>query len=52
MGIIMTEIVSVRFKDSGKVYYFSPGNLKISAGQHVVVETARGTECAVAVSRK
>lgn len=50
MGIIMTEIVSVRFKDSGKVYYFSPGNLKISAGQHVVVETARGTECAVAVS--
>lgn len=50
MGIIMTEIVSVRFKDSGKVYYFSPGSLKINAGQHVVVETARGTECAVAVS--
>lgn len=46
----MTEIISVRFKDSGKIYYFSPGNLKITAGQHVVVETARGTECALAVS--
>lgn len=46
----MTEIVSVRFKDSGKVYYFSPGKYKINSGQYVVVETARGIECAKAVS--
>lgn len=46
----MTEIVSVRFKDSGKIYYFSPNGLTVKAGQHVVVETARGIECAVAAS--
>lgn len=46
----MTEIVSVRFKDSGKIYYFSPNGLTVKSGQHVVVETARGIECAVAAS--
>lgn len=46
----MTEIVSVRFKDSGKIYYFSPNGLTVKAGQYVVVETARGIECAVAAS--
>ena len=50
MCVVMTEIVSVRFKDSGKVYYFSPGDLKIKAGQFVVMETARGVECAKAVT--
>lgn len=47
----MTDIVSVRFKDAGKVYYFAPGKLSIKPGQYVVVETARGVECAVAVSQ-
>lgn len=46
----MTEIVSVRFKDSGKIYYFSPNGLTVKSGQYVVVETARGIECAVAAS--
>lgn len=45
----MTEIVSVCFKDSGKVYYFSPGDLKVNPGDYVVVETSRGVECACAV---
>lgn len=45
----MIEIVSVCFKDSGKVYYFSPGDLKINPGDYVVVETSRGVECARAV---
>jgi len=40
----MTEIVGVRFKEVGKVYYFSPGNLKIPAGGKVIVETAHGVE--------
>ncbi|MDR2532429.1 MAG: stage 0 sporulation family protein [Oscillospiraceae bacterium] len=40
----MAEIVGVRFKDVGKVYYFSPGALKISVGEKVIVETAHGVE--------
>jgi cell fate regulator YaaT (PSP1 superfamily) len=41
----MTEIIGVRFKNAGKTYYFSPGEEKISTGQKVIVETARGIEC-------
>ncbi|MCL1822600.1 MAG: stage 0 sporulation family protein [Oscillospiraceae bacterium] len=40
----MAEIVGVRFKDVGKVYYFSPGGLKIPMGGKVIVETAHGVE--------
>lgn len=41
----MTEIIGVRFKSVGKIYYFSPNGLNIDVGQHVIVETARGVEC-------
>ena len=41
----MTEIIGVRFKNAGKTYYFSPGAHKLTVGQRVVVETARGIEC-------
>ena len=41
----MTEIIGIRFKEVGKVYYFSPGNKQLSPGEKVIVETARGTEC-------
>lgn len=41
----MTEIIGVRFKSVGKVYYFSPGELPLSMGDKVIVETARGVEC-------
>ncbi len=37
-------IVGVKFKEAGKVYYFDPGSLDITAGESVVVETARGLE--------
>ena len=40
----MIEVVGVRFRRAGKVYYFSPGKLNIKKGQHVIVETARGVE--------
>ena len=43
----MTEIVGVRFQNSGKVYYFSPNGLSLQMGDQVVVETARGQECGV-----
>ncbi len=40
----MAQIVGVRFKEKGKVYYFDPGELDIEIGNNVVVETARGIE--------
>lgn len=41
----MTEIIGIRFKEVGKIYYFSPGKRRLSAGDKVIVETARGVEC-------
>lgn len=41
----MAEIIGVRFKNVGKVYYFSPENQQISVGTKVIVETVRGVEC-------
>ncbi|MGI6685386.1 MAG: PSP1 domain-containing protein [Bacillota bacterium] len=40
----MEQVVGVRFKKAGKIYYFSPGELELAAGDAVVVETARGME--------
>ncbi|MGN0334198.1 MAG: stage 0 sporulation family protein [Lachnospiraceae bacterium] len=40
----MVNVIGVRFRNAGKVYYFAPGDLKIEQGDHVVVETARGVE--------
>ena len=40
----MVKIVGVRFRNAGKVYYFDPKGYKIKAGDHVIVETARGFE--------
>lgn len=40
----MVKIIGVRFRNVGKVYYFNPRDLKIKAGDHVIVETARGVE--------
>ena len=45
----MTEIIGVRFKDVGKIYYFSPDEKKLPAGSRVIVETARGVECGTVV---
>lgn len=41
----MTQVVGVRFKDTGKIYFFDPAGLQIKAGERVIVETARGIEC-------
>ena len=40
----MTEVVGVRFKNVGKMYYFNPDGKKFSVGSDVIVETARGLE--------
>ncbi len=43
----MAEVIGVRFKEVGKIYYFDPKNTKINTGDRVIVETARGIECGV-----
>ena len=40
----MATIVGVRFHNAGKLYYFDPGQLWPTAGDAVIVETARGLE--------
>lgn len=41
----MKEIVGIRFKSVGKIYYFSPGDIKAKVGDRAIVETVRGVEC-------
>ncbi len=41
----MAEIIGVRFKKGGKIYYFRPNDEDLEVGCYVVVETVRGTEC-------
>ena len=40
----MINVIGVRFKKAGKIYYFDPSGLDIKKGNFVVVETARGIE--------
>ncbi len=40
----MCNVVGVRFKQAGKIYYFDPGDLNIKPEDHVIVETVRGVE--------
>lgn len=42
----MTEVISVRFRNGCKEYYFDPKGLEIQAEQNVIVETAQGPEFA------
>lgn len=46
----MAEIVGIRFKSVGKIYYFDPAGLSLKKGERVVVETVRGTECGEVVT--
>ena len=45
----MIEIISVRFKSSGKEYYFNPNGAQFQVGDGVIVETNRGQEYAQCV---
>ncbi|HIX92066.1 MAG TPA: stage 0 sporulation family protein [Firmicutes bacterium] len=40
----MCEIVGVRFKSAGKIYYFDPNGMRFSKDDSVIVDTARGLE--------
>lgn len=45
----MTEVVSVKFKNRGKTYYFAAAGNTVEAGQDVIVETSKGLEFAQCV---
>lgn len=38
------RVIGVRFKDSGKIYYFDPLDLNINVDDYLIVETVRGIE--------
>ena len=40
----MINVIGVRFRNAGKIYYFNPGELDIKLNSHVIVETTRGIE--------
>ena len=39
------KVISVKFKENGRSYYFDPCDFEIKEGDYVIVTTARGTEC-------
>ena len=41
----MAEVIGVRFKEVGTVYFFDPDHTELKEGEPVIVETARGVEC-------
>lgn len=40
----MANVIGVRFRNAGKIYYFDPAGFDIQQGDNVIVETARGVE--------
>ena len=44
----MTEVVSIKFKNRGKPYFFDPAGLELELGEHVLVDTAGGMEMGAA----
>lgn len=45
----MVKIVGCKFKNGGKIYYFSPGKEKYGKNMGVIVETSKGKEYATVV---
>lgn len=43
-GNSLKNIIGVRFKKLGKIYFFNPKDLKVQKGTKVIVETAQGEE--------
>ena len=42
----MKNIIGIRFKKLGKIYFFNPKGLKVAKGDKVIVETTQGEEYA------
>lgn len=41
----MAEVVGIKFREVGKIYYFDPNGIVFVKGDRAIVETARGVEC-------
>ena len=48
----MVDVVGIRFKKVGKIYYFDGDGREYSQGEHVIVETSRGIEYGTVVIAK
>ena len=46
----MVQVVDIQFRPGQKVYYFEPGGLELCAGDHVIIDTARGPEYGICAS--
>ena len=46
-GKLLVTVADVRFRNNAKSYFFDPGELALNAGDHVIIDTARGTEFGV-----
>ncbi len=46
----MSKIIGVRFRNTGKTYFFDPGQYEVTKDDHVIVETAKGIEYGLVVS--
>ncbi|MCI8524799.1 MAG: stage 0 sporulation family protein [Oscillospiraceae bacterium] len=44
------RVVDIRFRSGGKIYFFDPGELELKAGDHVIIDTARGAEYGICAS--
>lgn len=45
----MINVIGVRFKEGGKIYFFDPAEFEINKNDYVIVDTARGLECGLVV---
>ena len=45
----MTEVIGIRFRNAGKIYFFLPNENQVKPGDHVIVETVRGIEYGLVV---
>jgi cell fate regulator YaaT (PSP1 superfamily) len=46
MVITVTEVISARFKNKGKIYFFDPAGFAVPSNVNVIVETSKGLEYA------
>lgn len=46
----MVKVIGIKFLDSSRIYYFSPGELNIKMGDFVIVETERGLQFGMAAT--
>lgn len=48
----MANIIGVRFKKPGKIYFFDPDGIRVTKGKLVIVETSMGIEIRRSSNRK